>query len=87
MSTITPTATEVRSLFRSLLREARKFSDYNIREYVKRRSKEGFRQLDIDPALAFSQGKEQLEVVKRQSVVYSIYAPRVKNVMEVVPPD
>ncbi|RWR84795.1 LYR motif-containing protein 4B [Cinnamomum micranthum f. kanehirae] len=35
---------EVLSLFRSLLRTAGIFSDYNIREYAKRRTIDGFRQ-------------------------------------------
>ncbi|KAJ7143269.1 hypothetical protein O6H91_10G053700 [Diphasiastrum complanatum] len=81
-----PAASEVLNLFRSFLKETRKFADYNIREYIKRRTGESFRESrDLDAAAAasaFEFGKKQLEVVRRQSVVYSLYAPRVKNIME-----
>ncbi|RWR82891.1 LYR motif-containing protein 4-like protein [Cinnamomum micranthum f. kanehirae] len=83
-----PSKSEILSLYRSLLRTARTFSDYNIREYAKRRTIDGFcenRQLS-DPssiASAFSNGKSQLEVAKRQSIVYSLYAPKSKSVMEI----
>ncbi|XP_024534678.1 LYR motif-containing protein 4-like [Selaginella moellendorffii] len=73
---------QVRALYRGFLREARKFTDYNVREYIKRRSRQGFRQSG-NAAEAFATGKEQLEVVKRQTVVYSLYAPSLKNVMEI----
>ncbi|MCL7026528.1 hypothetical protein MKW94_012531 [Papaver nudicaule] len=78
---------EILSLFRSLLRTCKDFSDYNIREYAKRRSIDGFRQNKnlSDPSSissAFSEGKSQLEVAKRQSIVYSLYAPKSKSVME-----
>ena len=33
-------------------------------------------------AVAFAKGKQQLEVAKRQAVVYSLYAPKAKRVME-----
>ncbi|XP_052179598.1 uncharacterized protein LOC127792952 [Diospyros lotus] len=79
---------EVLSLFRSLLRTARKFADYNIREYARRRTIDAFRQnKDLsDPsaiAAAFSDGKSQLDVANRQVIVYSLYAPKVKNIMEI----
>eukprot|EP01018_Ginkgo_biloba_P007306 Gb_11046 [translate_table: standard] len=82
-----PSTSEVRSLCRSLLRIARKFPDYNIREYMKRRTIEGFKQnRDLsDPSAvisAFSDGKLQLEVASRQAVVYSLYAPKVKSIMD-----
>ncbi|KAG2553237.1 protein ISD11-like [Panicum virgatum] len=67
-----PTRAEALSLFRSLLRTAKQFSDYNIREYTRRRA----------AAAAFAEGKKQLEVAKRQAVVYSLYAPKSKSVME-----
>eukprot|EP00262_Sarcandra_glabra_P010348 TRINITY_DN2555_c0_g1_i1.p2 TRINITY_DN2555_c0_g1~~TRINITY_DN2555_c0_g1_i1.p2 ORF type:complete len:103 (-),score=7.36 TRINITY_DN2555_c0_g1_i1:601-864(-) len=83
-----PSRAEILSLFRSLLRTARAFSDYNIREYAKRRTTDGFRQNRVlsDPTSVsslFSDGKAQLEIAKRQSVVYSLYAPRSKSVMEI----
>ncbi|KAI3412432.1 uncharacterized protein J3R85_017365 [Psidium guajava] len=82
-----PSKPEVLTLFRSLLRTAREFCDYNVREYVRRRTIDGFRHnKDLaDPSAisaAFSDGKRQLEVAKRQAVVYSLYAPEVKSVME-----
>ncbi|KAM3269162.1 LYR motif-containing protein 4 [Capsicum chacoense] len=82
-----PSRVEILTLFRSLLRTARDFPDYNIREYTKRRTIDGFRQnKDLsDPSKvtgAFSDGRSQLEVAKRQAVVYSLYAPKVKSVME-----
>ncbi|XP_019167093.1 PREDICTED: LYR motif-containing protein 4-like [Ipomoea nil] len=77
----------VLSLFRSLLRTARDFSDYNIREYTKRRTVDAFRQNKAlsDSSLvaaAISDGKAQLEIAKRQAVVYGLYAPEIKSVME-----
>ncbi|KAF8037437.1 hypothetical protein BT93_B0360 [Corymbia citriodora subsp. variegata] len=82
-----PSKLEVLALLRSLLRTAGGFHDYNVREYTKRRALDGFRHnKDLaDPsavAAAFSDGKSQLEVAKRQAIVYSLYAPEVKNVME-----
>ncbi|KAF6165189.1 hypothetical protein GIB67_000773 [Kingdonia uniflora] len=86
-----PSRPEIISLFRSLLRTARNFSDYNIREYAKRRTIDGFRgnrNLSDPSAIssAFSEGKSQLEVAKRQSIVYSLYAPKAKSVMEMETP-
>lgn len=83
----TPSAAEVLSLFRSLLRVARQFPDYNIREYTKRRTVDAFRQNATlsDPSSissAFSHGKSQLDVAKRQAVVYSLYAPPLPSVMD-----
>ena len=39
-----PTAYEVRSLYRSLLRTSRQFAAYNFREYAKRRTRDAFRE-------------------------------------------
>ncbi|PKA46931.1 hypothetical protein AXF42_Ash020916 [Apostasia shenzhenica] len=87
-STAAPSRGEVLSLFRSLLRTAAKFPDYNIREYARRRTIDGFRanRLLADPssvAAAFADGKSQLVVAQRQGLVYSLYAPKVKSVMEI----
>lgn len=78
---------EVLSLYRDFLRVGRQFSNYNVREFVKRRAKEGFRegQALTDPATisaALKQAKDQLSVAKRQSVVYSLFAQPVKSIME-----
>nr|DAD34991.1 TPA_asm: hypothetical protein HUJ06_005631 [Nelumbo nucifera] len=83
-----PTRAEVLYLFRSLLRIAREFSDYNIREYTKRRTIDAFRQnRDLGDPLtissAFADGKSQLQVARRQAAVYSLYAPKVKSIMEI----
>ena len=37
-------AVEVRSLYRSLLRQSRQFAAYNFREYAKRRTRDAFRE-------------------------------------------
>ncbi|KAG7021536.1 LYR motif-containing protein 4, partial [Cucurbita argyrosperma subsp. argyrosperma] len=83
----TPTRSESLSLLRSLLRTARHFCDYNIREYAKRRAVDGFRHNRnlSDPSsivVAYADGKAQLEVAKRQSTVYSLFSPKVKSIME-----
>ncbi|PKU72133.1 LYR motif-containing protein 4 isoform X1 [Dendrobium catenatum] len=79
---------ELLSLFRSLLRTASKFSDFNIREYARRRTIDGFRENRhlSDPAsvaAAFADGNSQLDIARRQVLLYSLYAPNVKSVMEI----
>ncbi|KAJ1443257.1 Complex 1 LYR protein [Sesbania bispinosa] len=86
-----PSAAEILSLFRSLLRVARQFPDYNIREYTKRRTIDAFRQnaaLSDPPSIshAFSHGNSQLQLAKRQAVVYSLYAPQLPSVMDIHKP-
>ncbi len=80
-------AGEVRHLFRALLREASRFPNYNVREYVKRRAIDAFHQYrdQSDPAIvdaAFKRGLQQLEIARRQSLVYSLYGPRVNSIMD-----
>ena len=82
-----PARSELLTQFRSLIRNCQKFPDYNIREYVKRRTVDAFRENPTltDPAAiatAVADARSQLEVAKRQSIVYSLYAPKVKNIME-----
>jgi hypothetical protein len=36
-------------------------------------------------ASAFSDGKAQLEIAKRQAIVYSLYASKVKSIMDIKP--
>lgn len=88
MASVAPTRSEVLSLFRSLMRTAREFKDYNVREYTKRRTVDAFRHNrhlsdTKEVATAFADGKVQLGVAKRQAVVYSLYAPKIKSVMEI----
>lgn len=82
-----PSPTQARELFKALLREARKFSNYNVREYVKRRTVDGFHEHRdaSDPgavAAAYEYGVKQLEIAKRQAVVYNLYAPKLKSIMD-----
>ncbi|XP_013736944.1 LYR motif-containing protein 4B-like [Brassica napus] len=78
---------QVISLCRSLLRAGRKYPDYNIREYTKQRTLDGFRmngnltdQSKVNEV--YAEGKEQLEVVERVLKVYLAYPPKTKNIME-----
>ncbi|KAL6785671.1 ISD11 [Auxenochlorella protothecoides x Auxenochlorella symbiontica] len=85
-----PAASEVTSLYRAILRAGSGIPNYNIREYVKRRAGEKFRELPKGGSAeaveaAFRRGCEELEVVKRQAVVYKLYARKQKSVMELPP--
>ena len=68
-------------LYRALLRCGRAFNDYNVREYVKRRSGEAFRanrtlENGDDIARALARGAEELAVARRQVAVYELYGGR-----------
>ncbi|CAK0787976.1 hypothetical protein CVIRNUC_011198 [Coccomyxa viridis] len=78
-------AGEVMSIYRALLRYGSKFPNYNVREYVLRRAKQDFRQHrdDADNAAVVKEAKHFLEVVKRQAVVYSMYARKHKSIMDI----
>jgi hypothetical protein len=51
-----------------------KFPNYNIREYVKLRARQGFeaRAEPAEAARLWAQARDDLGVVKRQAVVYSV---------------
>ncbi|KAK9916913.1 hypothetical protein WJX75_008719 [Coccomyxa subellipsoidea] len=75
-------------MYRTFLKHGAKFPNYNIREYVWRRAREGFRahvgETDAQIVSELVQGaKAELEVVKRQSMVYSLYARRQKSIMDI----
>ncbi|AED97437.1 putative complex 1 LYR protein [Arabidopsis thaliana] len=81
-------SSEVLSLCRALLRAGRQFPDYNIREYSKRRTLDGFRMNKnlTDPSKvteAYAEAKKQLFVAERVLKVYLAYPPKTKNIMEV----
>ncbi|KAG2490881.1 hypothetical protein HYH03_010798 [Edaphochlamys debaryana] len=80
-------ANEARTLFRALLREGKRFPNYNLRDFIQRRAKESFRESAgvTDPSAVQSllkRGREELELVKRQSTVYGLYGRKFKNVLE-----
>ncbi|KAM2925558.1 hypothetical protein FF1_043060 [Malus domestica] len=82
---------KVLTMFCSFLRVAHKFTDYNIREYMKRQTVDHFcqnRNLSDPSAISstFSNEKAQLEVANRQALIYSLYALKLKSVMEVQNP-
>ncbi|PWA97337.1 complex 1 LYR protein [Artemisia annua] len=88
MASAAPSRSQILSLFRSLLRTSHQFPDYNIREYTKRRTIDSFRTNKTlsEPSLisaVFDEGQSQLQVAKRQAVVYSLYAPKIKSIMDV----
>lgn len=75
---------EALSLYRSFLRLGSKFPNYNIREFILRRAKDGFRgsRSSCNAQDLLKAAKEDLEVVRRQSVVYQMYGSTTKNVLE-----
>lgn len=81
-----PGSPEVRALFRAFLRNGRTFPQFNISHYIQRRAKEEFHAhaREADPAKLqqlVASGKEQLDVVKRQALVYGLYGRKIKNVL------
>ncbi|GJP29438.1 hypothetical protein CLOM_g16700 [Closterium sp. NIES-68] len=86
-----PAPAQVLSLYRTLLREARRFQNYNIRHYAARRIHEGFAENRgmADPVkveAAYEEGVRSLAVVRRQVVVCNMYAAPQPSVMEVDQP-
>ncbi|KAJ3065443.1 hypothetical protein HDU98_011199 [Podochytrium sp. JEL0797] len=78
MSPTVPTPAQSLSLYRSLLRSARLFSNYNFRHYVARRSSDAFRQFKLctDPAVlatAYTKGLYDLGVARRQGTIDQMY--------------
>ena len=75
------------SLYRNLFRYGKKFSNYNFREYVLRRTREDFRvyRSVTDPSKVselLDNGRKDLEVVKRQATLSSIFSPQAQYVVE-----
>jgi hypothetical protein len=69
---------EALKLYRDLLRYSTRIAGYNFRQYAIRRSRDGFlsnRNL-TDPAeikAEIAKGYEQLEVLRRQSIISQMY--------------
>lgn len=63
-----------------------KFHNYNLREYVKRRARDGFREMqgiqDAQAAdAAYATGKQSVDMIRRQAIIYSMYGRPIKNVI------
>ncbi|MCJ1411966.1 hypothetical protein MMC19_006058 [Ptychographa xylographoides] len=72
------TAFQVRSLFRSLLRQSSQFAAYNFREYAKRRTKDAFHEnrSELDERKVqgcIQHGLKELQMMKRQTVVSQFF--------------
>ncbi|ORY19840.1 hypothetical protein BCR34DRAFT_595286 [Clohesyomyces aquaticus] len=69
---------QVRSLYRSLLRQSRQFAAYNFREYAKRRTRDAFREHQKETEdrriqELMQKGIKELQVLKRQTVISQFY--------------
>lgn len=75
-----------RSLFRQLLRESKKFDNYNFRTYALRSTKSKFRANagasgeEVDKLL--QNGRKDLELIRRQTLIGSLYHPEEAFVIE-----
>jgi hypothetical protein len=73
------------ALYRSLLRSSKSLPDYNFRAYTARRITASFKaNRSLPPteaSIALTEGKAQLELIRRQGIVGGLY-PQEKNVME-----
>jgi len=70
--------TAILSLYRSLLRAGGQFSQYNFREYARRRTRDAFREhkTETDPQRIqdlVSKGINDLQMMKRQTAISKMY--------------
>ncbi|KAG8037385.1 hypothetical protein G9C98_005595 [Cotesia typhae] len=71
----------VLKLYRNLIRESKKWSSYNYREYALRKVRHEFQEsktLQDDKLIAdcYKKGLENLEIIKRQVVLSNLYGTR-----------
>ncbi|KAL5119465.1 hypothetical protein ACEQ8H_002530 [Pleosporales sp. CAS-2024a] len=69
---------QVRSLYRSLLRQSGQFAAYNFREYAKRRTRDAFRDAKSETEDRriqdlMQKGLKELQMLKRQTVISQFY--------------
>ncbi|KAJ5692194.1 LYR motif-containing protein 4 [Penicillium macrosclerotiorum] len=72
------TAFQVRSLFRSLLRQSSQFSNYNFRDYALRKTRDSFREHQHETEERriqelIQEGLKSLRLVKRQTIISQFY--------------
>ncbi|KAJ5885005.1 LYR family protein [Penicillium taxi] len=73
-----PTSFQVRSLFRSLLRQSSQFSNYNFREYARRKTIDSFREHqqkseERQIQELIQDGLQNLRLLKRQTIISQFY--------------
>ncbi|KAI9249460.1 hypothetical protein BDA99DRAFT_523866 [Phascolomyces articulosus] len=78
---------QVLSLYRDFMRYGNKLAAYNFRSYAIRRSRDGFRahanESDATKiASLINKAKQDLEMVKRQAIISSLYTSGQKLVIE-----
>ncbi|KAJ4374105.1 hypothetical protein N0V83_002844 [Neocucurbitaria cava] len=69
---------QVRSLYRSLLRQSSQFAAYNFREYAKRRTRDSFRDnMSVTEERRVQElmqkGLKELQMLKRQTIISQFY--------------
>lgn len=72
------TRPEILSLYRQIIKNSKKFTNYNFREYFLRRSRLEFkRNMNLsDPSQIsdlFSKAMDELAVLKRQAIISQLY--------------
>jgi len=77
-SNLATSRTAILSLYRSLLRAGGQFSQYNFREYARRRTTDAFREhkTETDPQRIqdlVNKGIQDLQMMKRQTVISQMY--------------
>lgn len=71
-------ASDVRKLYKALLRHGNRFSDYNFREYALRRTRDSFRAAMNETSTEkinqlYYEGLNNLAVVKRQTAISQMF--------------
>merc|ERR1712176_1078207 len=88
MSASAAASVKARSVFREFFRKARLFEDDNMREWVKRKTRESFRgTLTANGTTSveelFKRAEEELRMLERTSTMYKMYKPRHPTILDV----
>ncbi|XP_059145891.1 LYR motif-containing protein 4-like [Physella acuta] len=73
-----PTKVQILSLYKQLLRESNKLSDYNFRMYALRRTKDAFKENKAETNVTkiqdlVAKAKENLDILKRQALISHLF--------------
>lgn len=71
-------ASDIRKLYKALLRHSSRFTDYNFREYARRRTRDAFHEhvSETEPQVVsrlYYDGLNNLAVVKRQTAISQMF--------------